>query len=135
MICLTPKIFLRLCSIMGYNRWAIVALVIFLKKKKIFKKKDNLGTIFPKIIQPYISRSFIEFILKYFCMIDHNRLTKSALVSFPQKSSFNTIVQFGYNLSPHHKILCPQQLCLMINALRIFLKFLGMMRHNIDRQK
>ena len=43
----------------------------------------------------------------------HNILTKFALVSFPQKSSFNTIVQFGHNLGQNHTTLCPRQLYLM----------------------
>ena len=57
-----------------------------------------------------------------------NILTKFALVSFPQKSSFNTIVQFGHNLGQNHRILCPRQLCLLIHSLKI-LKY-GMMEYN-----
>ena len=56
-----------------------------------------------------------QFILKYFCVMGHNILTKFALVSFQQKSSFNTIVQFGQNLDQDHTILCPRQLCLLIS--------------------
>ena len=56
------------------------------------------------------------------------RLTKFALVSFPQKSSFNTIVQLGHNSGQNYTTLCPRQLCLMINSLKI-LKY-GMMRYN-----
>ena len=48
-----------------------------------------------------------EFILKYFCVMGHNILTKFPLVSFPQKSSFNTIVQFGHNLGQNHRS-CPR---------------------------
>ena len=59
-----------------------------------------------------------EFILKYFSVMGHNILTKFALVSFPQKSSFNTIVQFGHNLSQNHTILCSRQLCLLIYSLK-----------------
>ena len=61
-------------------------------------------------------------------MIGHNRLTKFALVSFPQKSSFNTIVQFGHNSGQNHTTLCPRQLCLMIHSLKT-LKY-GMMGYN-----
>ena len=57
-----------------------------------------------------------EFILKYFCVMEHNILTKFALVSFPQKSSFNTFVQFGHNLGQNHTILCPRKLCLLIHS-------------------
>ena len=57
-----------------------------------------------------------EFNLKYFCVMGHNILTKSALVSFPQKSSFNTIVQFGHNLGQNHTILFPGKLCLLIHS-------------------
>ena len=69
-----------------------------------------------------------EFILKYFRVMGHNILTKFALVSFPQKSSFNTIVQFGHNLGQNHTILCPRQLCLLI-SLSKNLKY-GMMGYN-----
>ena len=34
------------------------------------------------------------FFLKYFSVMEHNRLTKVTLVSFPQKPSFKAIVQF-----------------------------------------
>ena len=61
-------------------------------------------------------------------MMRYNRLTKFALVSFPQKSSFNTIVQFGHNLGKSHTTLCPRQLCLMIQSLKI-LKY-GMIGYN-----
>ena len=80
---------------------------------------DNLSPICPKIIWPYISLSAIEFILKYFCIMGHNRLTKFALVSLPQKSSFNAIVQFEHNLGQNHKTLCPRKLCIMIHSLKI----------------
>ena len=69
-----------------------------------------------------------SFVLKYFCMMGYNRLTKFALVSFPQKSSFNTIVHFGQNLGQNHKTLYSRQLCLMIHSLKI-LKY-GMMGYD-----
>ena len=87
-----------------------------------------MGPIYPKIIRTYISRSGKDFIWKYFCMMGHNRLTKFALVSFPQKSSFNTIVQFRYKLGRNHTTLCPRQLCHMIHSLKI-LKY-GMIGYN-----
>ena len=103
-------------------------------------------------------------------MMGHNRLTKFALVSFPQKFSFNTIVQFEQAIMSHNllsknfeifwynsytkvTVNLPKKplsgqgqigpilgqndatLCLMIHCLSIFLKFCGMMRHKIDRQK
>ena len=64
-------------------------------------------------------RKMPQFILKYFCVMGHNILTKFALVSFPQKSPFNTMVQFGHNFSQNHTISCPRQLCLMIHSLKI----------------
>ena len=36
-----------------------------------------------------------RFFLKHFSLVRYNSLTKVTLVSFPQKSSFRTIVQFG----------------------------------------
>ena len=39
-----------------------------------------------------------RYIFRYFSIMGHNRLTKFAMVSLPQKSSDNTIVQFGHNL-------------------------------------
>ena len=122
-----------------------------------------------------------QFTLKYFCIMGHNRLKKFVLVNFPQKSLFNTIVQFQQNLGQNHTTLCPRmshdslskkfeiwcdgvklhqsnseftkkipflgkgnlgqiwakimQHCLVIHSLKIFLKFCGMMRHNIHREK
>ena len=57
---------------------------------------------------------------KIFCVMGHNILTKFALVSFPQKSSFNTIVQFGHSLGQNHTILCRGQLCLLIHSLEVW---------------
>ena len=60
-----------------------------------------------------------EIFLKYFSMMGHDRLTKLALVSFPQTSSFNASVYFGPNLDQNHATLCSRQLCLMIHSLKI----------------
>ena len=57
--------------------------------------------------------------LKHFGMIGHNRVKKVVLVIFPQKSSFNTIVQFGPNMGQNYATLCPIQLNLMIHSLKI----------------
>ena len=46
------------------------------------------------------------------------------------KNSLSGQGQFGPNLGENYAALC-----LMIHSLRIFLKFCGMMRNNIDRQK
>ena len=61
-------------------------------------------------------------------MMGHKRLANFALVSFPQKSSLNTIVQFGHNSAKNHTTLCPRQLRLMIHSLKV-LKY-GMMGYN-----
>ena len=61
-------------------------------------------------------------------MMGHKRLTKFALVSFLQKSSLNTIVQFGHNSGKNDTTLCPRQLRLMIHSLKV-LKY-GMMEYN-----
>ena len=58
----------------------------------------------------------------------HNILTKFALFSFPEKFSFNTILQFRHNLGQNHTILYPRQLCPMIHSLEI-LKY-GMIEYN-----
>ena len=73
-----------------------------------------------------------SFVLKYFCMIGHNRLAMLALVSFLQKSSFNTIVQFWPNLGQNHTTLCSRQLCLMIHSLKI-LKYDMMVRNSYTK--
>ena len=52
-------------------------------------------------------------------MIGHDRLKKVVLVIFPQKSSFNTIVQFKPNMGQDYGTLCPRQLYLMIHSLKI----------------
>ena len=50
------------------------------------------------------------------------------LISFPQKSLFRTIVQFGPNWGQTYATLCPKQLCFMILSLQIFK--CSMMKHN-----
>ena len=52
-------------------------------------------------------------------MIGHNRWTKVTLFSFPQKSSFSTIVQFDPSWHQNDATLCSRQLCLMIFSLKI----------------
>ena len=60
------------------------------------------------------------FLKKHFGMIGHDRLKKVVLVIFPQKSSFNTILQFGSNMGKNYATLCPRQLLyLMIHSLKI----------------
>ena len=49
----------------------------------------------------------------------HDRLKKVVLVIFPQKSSFNTIMQFGPNMGQNYATLYPRQLYLMIHSLKI----------------
>ena len=84
------------------------------------KSKDlNPKNILSQFVQKW-------YIFSYFSIMGHNRLTKFAMVSLPQKSSDNTIVQFGHNLG--QTTLCLKQLCLMILSLNI-LKY-GMMGYN-----
>ena len=52
-------------------------------------------------------------------MIGDDRLKKVVLVIFPQKSSFNTIMQFGPNMGQNYATLYPRQLYLMIHSLKI----------------
>ena len=52
-------------------------------------------------------------------MIGQDRLKKVVLVIFPQKSSFNTIVQFGPNIGQNYATLCTRQLYLMIHSPKI----------------
>ena len=52
-------------------------------------------------------------------MMGHDRLKKVVLVIFPQKSSFNTIMQFGPNMGQNYATLYPRQLYLMIHSLKI----------------
>ena len=59
------------------------------------------------------------FIFKHFGMMGRDRLKRVVLVIFPQKSSFNTMVQFGPNMSQNCATLCPTQLYLMIYFLKI----------------
>ena len=73
-------------------------------------------------------RSVTEFILKYFGITGHNILTKFSFASFPKKSFFDTIVQFGLNLGQKYTTLFPRQLCLMIHSLKIV--EYGMMGYN-----
>ena len=58
----------------------------------------------------------------------HNILTKFSFASFPKKSFFDTIVQFGLNLGQKYTTLFPRQLCLMIHSLKIV--EYGMMGYN-----
>ena len=65
---------------------------------------------------------------KYFGMMGYDKLKKVVLVIFPQKSFFNTIVQFGPNMGQNYATLRPRQLYLMIHSLKIFK--CSMMRYN-----
>ena len=42
-----------------------------------------------------ICHKVVVFFSQHFSVMEHNRLTKVTLVSFPQKPSFKAIVQFG----------------------------------------
>ena len=66
--------------------------------------------------------------LEHFSMAGQNKLTKGALVSFPQKFTFKTIVQFRPNLGQNSTTLWTRQLCLLVHSLNI-LKY-GMIGHN-----
>ena len=61
-------------------------------------------------------------------MMGYNSYTK--VQSIYQKTTPSGQGQFGPNLRQSYTTLC-----LMIHSLRIFLKFCGMMRHNIDKEK
>ena len=52
-------------------------------------------------------------------MMGLDRLKQVVFVIFPQKCSFNTIVQFGPNMGQNYATLCPRQLYLMILSLKI----------------
>ena len=91
----TLRIFLRHCSMMGHSRQTIVVLVNF-PKKFPFQAKGQFG---PNLAQNYstfylmICQSCF-FLLKHFSMMEHKRLIKVTLVSFPQNFPFSTIVDF-----------------------------------------
>ena len=50
----------------------------------------------------------------------YDRLKKVVLFIFPQKSSFNKIVQFRPNMGQNYESFCPRQLYIMIHSLKIF---------------
>ena len=51
-------------------------------------------------------------------MMGHDKL-KVILVIFPEKSSFNTTMQFGPHMSQNYATLYPRQLYLIIPSLKI----------------
>ena len=102
---------------MGHNRQKIVVLVNF-PKKSHFQAKEEFG---PSSVQNYLILYLMichRVFLKHFGMMRHDRLKKVVLVIFPQKSSFNTIVQFEPNMGQNYVTLCPTQLYLMIHSLK-----------------
>ena len=112
--------FLRHCSIVRHNSQKIVVLVNF-PNKSPFQAKEESG---PNSVQNYLILYLMichrVFLKKHFGMIGHDRLKKVVLVIFPQKSSFNTILQFGPNMGKNYATLCPRQLLyLMIHSLKI----------------
>ena len=115
----------------GHNRFTKFALVIFPQKSsfnRIVRFWHNLGqnhtTLCPRQLCLIIHSLQI---LKYGVM-GYNSNTK-VTVNLP-KNSLSGHGQFGPNSGQNYAMLC-----LMIHSLRNFLKFCGMMRHNIDRKK
>ena len=72
------------------------------------------------------------FLLKYFSMMEHNRLIKVTLFSFPQNIPFSTIVHFGPNLSQTYATLCPRELCHMVHSLKV-LKYNTLGQHSYTK--
>ena len=78
----------------------------FSKKKSPFQAKEKPGL---KSVQNYLILYFMicrKVFLYHFGMMGFDRLKKIVLVIFPQKSSFNVIVQFGSNMGQNHATLC-----------------------------
>ena len=103
---------------MRHNRQKIVVLINF-PKKSPFQRKEESG---PSSVQNNLILYLMichRVFLKHFGMVAHDRLKKVVLVIFPQKSSFNTIVQFGPNMAQNYATICPRQLYLMIHSLKI----------------
>ena len=103
-----------------HNEQNIVVLVSF-PKKSLFQAKEEFG---PNTVQNYLilylvicQRAFL--FLKHFGMMGHDRLKKVVSVIFPQKSYFNTIMQFGLNTGQNYATLYPRQLELMIYSLKL----------------
>ena len=119
-ICLTVRIFLRHCSIKGHGRWTIVVLVNFPKKSPFLAKGQFVSNFAQKFstLHSIICHRVAVF-WNIFSIMRRNRLAKVTLVSFPQKSSFNRIVQYDRNLGENYATLCPRQLCLLIHSLII----------------
>ena len=57
--------------------------------------------------------------LKHFGMMGHDRLKNLVFIIFPQKSFFDTIVQFGPNMDQNYTTLCSRKLYLIIHSLKI----------------
>ena len=119
MICHTLRN-LRHCSIIEHNNYTIAVLVNS-PKKCPFQAKRQFG---PNLAQNYSTPYLMIcqscfFLLKHFSMIEHNRLIKVTLVSFPQNIPFSTIVHFGPNLGQIYATLCPRQLCHMVLSLKV----------------
>ena len=64
-------------------------------KKSLFQAKGEFGLNLAKNRLTLYLMMFHTVFFKYFGTMGNDRLKKVALVSFPQKSSFSTIVQFS----------------------------------------
>ena len=101
-----------------------------LSQKIPFSSKRTICVQFRPKVFNLISHDLSQncYFWKHFSIMRRNRLAKVTLVSFPQKSSFNTIVQFDPNFGKNYVTLCPRELCLLIHSLKI-LKC-GMIEYN-----
>ena len=102
-----------------YNGQKIVVFANF-PKKSPFQEKEEFG---PNSVQNYSILYLMichRVFLKHFGMMRHDRLKKVVLIIFPEKSSFNKILQCGPNMGQKYATLCPKQLYLMIHSLKLF---------------
>ena len=93
----------------GTHSQTIVLLINF-PKKSPFQAKRQFGPNLAKNYSILYLMICQRLLLKHLSMMGHDRLRKVTLVSFLQKCSFSTIVQFGPNISQNYATLYPKQL-------------------------
>ena len=117
---------------MGHNRLTKFTLVSFPQKSSfnaIVIFGHNLGQNHTSLCPRQLCLMIHSLKILKCGMMGYNSFTK-VTSNLPNIFSLYGQGQFEPNLGQNHATLC-----LMIHSLRIFLKFCGMMRHNIDRKK